>query len=184
MDTADSLAPVRLDPFGRDQHTENARLREAGPAVLVELPGGVVVWAITHHDTLQELLADPRVGKNAQLWTTFREGRLPKGWPLLNFVTVPGMVTADGADHRRLRGLVTQAFTPRRIAELAPAIEARAERLLDGTGWLPEPLRRAETVPASSEPDAAAEPLPEFLVDDEDDADEPGEDEQLHAAAA
>ncbi|MCU7823466.1 cytochrome P450 [Kitasatospora sp. DSM 101779] len=131
MDTADRPAPVRLDPFGRDQHTENALLREAGPAVLVELPGGVVVWAITHHDTLQELLADPRVGKNAQLWTTFREGRLPEGWPLLNFVTVPGMVTADGADHRRLRGLVTQAFTPRRIAELAPAIEARAERLLD-----------------------------------------------------
>ncbi|MFC7178751.1 cytochrome P450 [Kitasatospora paranensis] len=97
----------------------------------MELPGGVVVWAITHHDTLQRLLADPRVGKNAQLWTTFREGRLPEGWPLLNFVTVPGMVTADGADHRRLRGLVSQAFTPRRIAELAPAIEARSERLLD-----------------------------------------------------
>ncbi|MFJ3788107.1 cytochrome P450 [Kitasatospora sp. NPDC090091] len=97
----------------------------------MELPGGVVVWAITHHDTLQALLADPRVGKNPQLWTTFTEGRLPKGWPLLNFVTVPGMVTADGEDHRRLRGLVTQAFTPRRIAELQPAIEARTTALLD-----------------------------------------------------
>ncbi|MFG2819334.1 cytochrome P450 [Kitasatospora sp. NPDC048365] len=95
-----------------------------------------MVWAITHHDTLQELLADPRVGKNAQLWTTFREGRLPEGWPLLNFVTVPGMVTADGADHRRLRSLVTQAFTPRRIAELAPAIERRAAELLDGIAGL------------------------------------------------
>lgn len=90
-----------------------------------------MVWAITRHETLQTLLNDPRVGKNAQLWTTFREGRLPEGWPLLNFVTVPGMVTADGEDHRRLRGLVTQAFTPRRIAELAPAIEARAALLLD-----------------------------------------------------
>lgn len=59
-----------------------------------------------------------------------------------------------------------------------------AERLLDGTGWLPEPLRLAETVPASSEPDAAAEPLPEFLADDEDDADKAGEDEQPHAVAA
>ncbi|MFD0397219.1 cytochrome P450 [Kitasatospora sp. NPDC127121] len=97
----------------------------------MELPGGVVVWAITHHDTLQALLADHRVGKNAQLWTTFREGRLPQGWPLLNFVTVPGMVTADGDDHRRLRGLVSQAFTPRRIADLAPAIEARTVSLLD-----------------------------------------------------
>ncbi|MFI8460905.1 cytochrome P450 [Kitasatospora sp. NPDC085464] len=97
----------------------------------MELPGGVVVWAITHHDTLQTLLADPRVGKNPRLWTTFREGRLPEGWPLTNFVSVPGMVTADGDDHRRLRGLVSQAFTPRRIAALAPAIEARTIALLD-----------------------------------------------------
>ncbi|MBD0689849.1 cytochrome [Streptomyces sp. CBMA123] len=136
MDTADDFRgtrpePVRLDPFGRDQHGENARLRAAGPAVLVELPGGVVVWAVTHHDTLQALLADPRVGKNPQLWDTFREGRLPYGWPLLNFVVVPGMITADGEDHKRLRGLVSLAFTPRRIAALAPAIEARTVALLD-----------------------------------------------------
>ncbi|MET8700968.1 cytochrome P450 [Kitasatospora sp. NPDC004723] len=86
---------------------------------------------MTHHDTLQELLADPRVGKDPQLWTTFREGRLPEGWPLITFVTVPGMITADGEDHRRLRGLVTQAFTPRRVAALQPAVEARATALLD-----------------------------------------------------
>ncbi|MEV7781527.1 cytochrome P450 [Kitasatospora sp. NPDC088351] len=102
----------------------------------MELPGGVVVWAITHHDTLQELLADPRVGKNPQLWSTFTENRLPQGWPLLNFVTVPGMVTADGEDHRRLRGLVSQAFTPRRIAELQPAVEARTTALLDQVALL------------------------------------------------
>ncbi|MFB7472703.1 cytochrome P450 [Kitasatospora sp. NPDC056184] len=86
---------------------------------------------MTHHDALQELLSDPRVGKNPQLWTTFREGLLPEGWPLITFVTVPGMVTADGEDHRRLRGLVTQAFTPRRVAALQPAVEARAVALLD-----------------------------------------------------
>ncbi len=90
-----------------------------------------MVWAVTHHDTLQSLLADPRVGKDARHWNTFREGGLPEGWPLLSFVTVPGMVTADGEDHRRLRGLVSQAFTPRRIAALAPAIEARTVALLD-----------------------------------------------------
>lgn len=95
-----------------------------------------MVWAITRHDTLQSLLNDPRVGKNAQLWTTFREGRLPKGWPLLNFVATPGMITADGDEHRRLRGLVSQAFTPRRIAELAPAIEARSAALLDEVALL------------------------------------------------
>ncbi len=59
-----------------------------------------------------------------------------------------------------------------------------AERLLDGTGWLPEPLRLVEAAPASSEPDTTAEPLPEFLADDEDDADEPGDKEQPHSVAA
>ncbi|MFI2691002.1 cytochrome P450 [Kitasatospora sp. NPDC018619] len=95
-----------------------------------------MVWAVTHHEALQSLLADPRVGKDARLWTTFREGRLPEGWPLLNFVTVPGMVTADDEDHRRLRQLVSQAFTPRRTADLAPAVEARALALLDGIAEL------------------------------------------------
>ncbi|MFJ8474053.1 cytochrome P450 [Kitasatospora sp. NPDC094011] len=104
----------------------------------MELPGGVVVWAITHHDTLQALLADPRVGKNPQLWTTFREGRLPYGWPLLNFVAVPGMVTADGEDHKRLRGLLSQAFTPRRIAALTPTVEARTLTLLDAVAEVAE----------------------------------------------
>ncbi|WP_241844678.1 cytochrome P450 family protein [Kitasatospora sp. CB01950] len=95
-----------------------------------------MVWAITHHDTLQELLADPRVGKNAKHWNLYREGRLPEGWPLMTFITVPGMTTSDGTDHRRLRGLVTQALTPRRIAALAPAIEQRVARLLDGVAAL------------------------------------------------
>ncbi|MEU1421522.1 cytochrome P450 [Kitasatospora sp. NPDC005751] len=106
----------------------------------MELPGGVVVWAIARHDTLQELLADPRVGKNPQLWTAFTEGRLPEGWPLLNFVTVPGMITVDGEDHRRLRGLVTQAFTPRRVAELRPAVESRTRALLDDLAGLEGPF--------------------------------------------
>lgn len=95
-----------------------------------------MVWAITHHDTLQQLLADPRVGKDPQLWDTFRENRLPQGWPLLNFVTVPGMVTADGENHRRLRGLVSQAFTPRRVSALQPGIERLTARLLDDVALL------------------------------------------------
>lgn len=59
-----------------------------------------------------------------------------------------------------------------------------AERLLDGTGWLPEPLRLAEFASASSEPEVASEPLPEFLADDEDDVSEASEDEEPHAVAA
>jgi ParB family chromosome partitioning protein len=43
-----------------------------------------------------------------------------------------------------------------------------AERLLDGSGWLPEPLRLLDVAPAPAEQDGEAGPLPEFLADDED----------------
>ncbi|KRR25241.1 DNA-binding protein [Bradyrhizobium lablabi] len=57
-----------------------------------------------------------------------------------------------------------------------------AERLLDGTGWLPEPLRLDDLAPAPQQ-DSEAGPLPEFLAGDEDSTD--GEDEILpHGFAA
>ncbi|MFZ5779542.1 MAG: ParB/RepB/Spo0J family partition protein [Pseudomonadota bacterium] len=46
-----------------------------------------------------------------------------------------------------------------------------AERLLDGTGWLPEPLRIAIVVPEADEPSAQGEALPEFLTSDDATAD-------------
>jgi len=73
----------------------------------------------------------------------------------------------------------------RLIEHLKKADMAReAERLLDGAGWLPEPLRVAQT---GMEVDASigeAEALPDFLGEDEDDAQLEAEEEQPHAAAA
>lgn len=43
-----------------------------------------------------------------------------------------------------------------------------AERLLDGTGWLPEPLRLADGAPGSDLPAGEVETLPAFLTDGED----------------
>ena len=61
-----------------------------------------------------------------------------------------------------------------------PDMAKEAERLLDGTGWLPEPLRTPEAVTADSvdgDPARDDDALPAFLSDDEeardDDADEP-----------
>jgi ParB family chromosome partitioning protein len=60
-----------------------------------------------------------------------------------------------------------------------------AERLLDGTGWLPEPLRPSEETPAgTSDTDAGGEEaLPAFLADDEDSAGKSDTDEPAVIAA-
>ena len=59
-----------------------------------------------------------------------------------------------------------------------------AERLLDGSGWLPEPLRLVDVASQPAEPEGQAGALPEFLSDDEER--EPAADEdrpqQLDAA--
>ena len=49
-----------------------------------------------------------------------------------------------------------------------PDMAKEAERLLDGAGWLPEPLRMIELGASAGEPASETEALPAFLADDED----------------
>ena len=67
-----------------------------------------------------------------------------------------------------------------------PEMAKEAERLLDGTGWLPEPLRLAEIKTEADGPTGEADTLPDFLAGEEDEApglDNPDE-PQPHAIAA
>jgi len=59
-----------------------------------------------------------------------------------------------------------------------------AERLLDGTGWLPEPLRLVGGNIAGQDADKEAQALPEFLATAEDEAAADAEEEQPHIMAA
>jgi cytochrome P450 len=47
------------------------------------------------------------------------------------FPEMPYIIEIDPPLHNRIRGLVTKAFTPRRIAELEPRVEAIASELVD-----------------------------------------------------
>jgi ParB family chromosome partitioning protein len=70
------------------------------------------------------------------------------------------------------------------IDHLKKADMAReAERLLDGTGWLPEPLRLIDVAAVEQESDGGAKALPEFLAED-DEAAADVDDEQPHIIAA
>jgi cytochrome P450 len=65
------------------------------------------------------------------------EAVLADGWPAM-----PYIIEIDPPLHDRIRGLVTRAFTPKRIAELEPRVQAVATELVEELA----PLGRADVI--------------------------------------
>ncbi|GAA1350242.1 cytochrome P450 family protein [Streptomyces beijiangensis] len=134
IDHAGTGAGIVLDPFVADLDAESAALRAAGPLARVVLPGGVACYAVTRHAEARQLLTDARLVKDINAWGAWQRGEIPPDWPLIGLAN-PGrsMLTVDGEDHRRLRTLVAQALTVRRVERLREGIEkltaANLERL-------------------------------------------------------
>ncbi|MEU4271789.1 cytochrome P450 [Streptomyces sp. NPDC026092] len=121
--------PIVLDPTGADHHAEHRLLRAQGPAALVDVLG-VRAWSVSDPLLLRKLLTGPDVSKDGRLhWPDFDKA-VPE-WPLALWVAVSNMFTAYGSDHARLRRLVANAFTARRVATLRPVVEALVTGLLD-----------------------------------------------------
>ncbi|MFI8265464.1 cytochrome P450 [Streptomyces sp. NPDC085665] len=139
---APASAPAyAIDPAGGCPHALNARLRAQGPVADVVLPGGVPGAVVLGHEALKEFLAHPDAAKDARHFPALHDGTIAPDWPLRVFANAQGMHTADGADHRRLRSLVGNAFTARQVERLRPRIEELTATLLDELG------RAAEQAP-------------------------------------
>jgi cytochrome P450 len=124
--------PIVLDPSGRDVHAEGDRLRAQGSIAQVELPGGVRAWSVVGYDLLQQVLADNRFAKDARKhWPAFIKGEISEDFPLIGWVMMDNMTTADGADHARLRKLTAKAFTMRGTEAMRPMVEGITYDLLD-----------------------------------------------------
>jgi cytochrome P450 len=120
--SASSFHPTDLEDE-QDPYPLFARLRAESP--VVRLDSGF--WALTGYDAAMEALRHPEC-RSGPIALRYLEG-LPEGAARdemghrINFLDPP--------DHTRVRGLVSKAFTPRRIAALRPWIETTTERLLD-----------------------------------------------------
>ncbi|MFD7919417.1 cytochrome P450 [Streptomyces sp. NPDC059740] len=119
-----------LDPTGSDHHAEHEALRARGPATLVDILG-VTAWSVTEPNLLKQLLTSPQVSKDGSAhWPAYAQ--TVTTWPLALWIAASSMFTAYGGDHRRLRRLVTPAFSARRIEAMRPAVEAVVTGILDG----------------------------------------------------
>jgi cytochrome P450 len=91
-------------------------------------------WLIPRHADVNALLRDRRFGRTYLHVSTHEEmGRRAEPdqqepfWHLIR----NGMLDREPPDHTRLRGLVSKAFTPRRVEELRGTIQAIVDGLVD-----------------------------------------------------
>ncbi|MFG2137274.1 cytochrome P450 [Streptomyces sp. NPDC048650] len=84
---------------------------------------------MTRHDLIRQLAADRRVSRDPrQHWPALES--LPQDWPLNVWVRVTNAFTSYGAEQRRLRRLISVAFTPRRTESLRPLVQDLVDRLI------------------------------------------------------
>ncbi|MEO1001053.1 MAG: cytochrome P450, partial [Pseudomonadota bacterium] len=124
--------------FVQDPYPAYDAMRAKGPVVWWEEYG--MAMAVSHA-AVDAALRDRRLG---------REDPEPPPVPphLAPFYAIErhSMLEREPPAHTRLRGLVTRAFTSRRIAALGPGIAALAHELIDGMG------AEADLLPAFAEP--------------------------------
>jgi cytochrome P450 len=128
--------------FIRDPYPVYERLRQRGPVHRARLAEGTVVWLVVGYDEVRAVLADSRLSK---AWHNVSPDHLVQ--PV---VLGENMLRADAPQHTRLRRLVSQAFTPRRVASLAPRTQQITEQLLEAMHRTES--RRADLVEALSFP--------------------------------
>ena len=109
-------------------------LRERAPVHRMELPGLGVLHVLSRYADCKAVLASHEFGKGD------RAGRAPSMFlddeesnALQEQLEgrASSMLFLNPPDHTRIRGLVSRAFTPRRIEELRPRIDAMVADVLD-----------------------------------------------------
>jgi cytochrome P450 len=120
------------EEFRADPQATFARMREHDPVFCQPGIDGVTpIWFVTRYeDAAAVLLDDKRFVRDPRLALTEEELAAQERSPVLEAID-NHMLNRDGDDHRRLRRLVTKAFTPRMVEQLRPRIQAIADELLD-----------------------------------------------------
>jgi cytochrome P450 len=122
------------DSFREDTYATFARMREQDPVLFQPgIDGETPIWFVTRYDDAEAVLLDderfvrdPRHALPPELLAEWQSG-LPDAIAFID----SHMLNRDGDDHRRLRRLVSKAFTPRMIEQLRPRVQEIADALIE-----------------------------------------------------
>jgi cytochrome P450 PksS len=121
------VTPIKASELARPSFKANpypfyARMRVEAPVFEMRLPLYGRAWLVTRYDDAATVLRDDRFSKDTA-------ARMP--WlPRFTRPLTRHMLSSDPPDHTRLRKLVSQAFTPRRIELLRGRIQDVCDELL------------------------------------------------------
>jgi cytochrome P450 len=146
--TATPVVPDIMDPgLIADPVGGYGQLREQAPVLRGRAPEGSPVWFVTRQADVRTVLSDPRFVNSARSVAGTKVDSVRE--KLTEMVGIPAdiahyftdsILDYDGADHTRLRKLVSRAFTVRRVSALRPRVEEITSGLLDRMAGLPEPV--------------------------------------------
>ncbi|MEV4084820.1 cytochrome P450, partial [Nonomuraea fuscirosea] len=128
------MKPLQIPMPGERISETIRRIRdEGGPVAPIELPGKVGAWMVSSFETVEYVLTNDGTlfSKNPRNFTALNDGTIPPDWPIRQVISGDHLLVKDGADHRRLRGLVNRAFTPGRVQAMEPRIRQITDELLD-----------------------------------------------------
>jgi pimeloyl-[acyl-carrier protein] synthase len=123
----------RFNPFlaehRRDPHATWRRLRSTAPVYRSRV---FAAWICTRYDDVLHVLRDRNftTDRNDVLLMKLLK-RVARGDAVMTSLIDRNLLMIDGADHARLRGLVSKAFTPRRVEQLRPRLQTIVDELLD-----------------------------------------------------
>ena len=128
MDNVERKYDLYSQDFKRDSYTTFAKMRQDDPILhQSSLAGNEKIWFFSRYEDVEAILKDERFSRD---WRAL----LPEGhsyqYSSLENLIDNHMLNRDGGDHRRLRNLVSIGFTPKRVRELRPRIEAIAAELI------------------------------------------------------
>ncbi|MEU7029339.1 cytochrome P450 [Streptomyces sp. NPDC046275] len=133
MDAADA-AHAAFDPwspeFVADPYPAYERLRATGRA---HWYAPTRQWLIPHYEDVSALLRDRRLGRTYTHRFSHEEFGRPAPDPAhepFHTLNDHGLLDLEGADHSRIRRLVSKAFTPRTVERLAPTVRRLAAGLV------------------------------------------------------